>query len=137
MHRVRAGGALATKRIAEALELSFQEAEYQKRNFATAAQSRDIVRAHESSYDRALLEFRQVIENYERSLGVTVARVTLTGGGALFHDLKRQVKDVLRKEVAIAQPFTKAAYPAFMEDLLVQIGPAFTVALGAALRAYD
>lgn len=137
MHRARAGGALATKRIAEALELSFQEAEYQKRNFATAAKSRDIVRAHESSYDRALLEFRQVIENYERSLGVTVALVTLTGGGALFHDLKRQVKDVLRKEVAIAQPFTKAAYPAFMEDLLVQIGPAFTVALGAALRAYD
>lgn len=137
MHRARAGGAVATKRIAEALDLTFDEAEVQKRNLTSAAKARDVVRAHESSYDRALAEFRQVLENYEQSLGVTVPLITVTGGGAMFLDLKRQIKDVLGKEVSLAQPFTKAAYPAFMEDLLAEIGPAFTVALGAALRAYE
>ncbi len=137
MHRVRAGGTLATKRIAEVLELGFSDAEYQKRHVSEAAKQRDVIRAHASSYDRALVEFRQVIDNYEQSLGVTVPTVTITGGGALFFDLKRQVKEVLGKEVVLAQPFSKAAYPAFMEDLLADIGPTFTVALGAALRAYE
>ncbi len=137
MHRARAGGTLATKRIAEALELSFAEAELQKRNFTTASKQRDVIRAHESSYDRALVEFRQVIGTYEQSLGVSIPVVVMTGGGALFPDLKRQVKDVLQKEVVLAQPFAKAAYPAFMEDLLSEIGPAFSVSLGAALRAFE
>jgi type IV pilus assembly protein PilM len=137
MHRVRAGGALATKRIAESLELGFSDAEYQKRHLSEAVKQRDAIRAHASSYDRALVEFRQVIENYEQSLGVTLSTVTLTGGGALFEDIKRQAKDVLAKEVMVAQPFSKVAYPAFMEDLLMSIGPTFTVALGAALRAYE
>ena len=41
---------------------------------------------------------------------------------------------MLSREVALADPFAKVAYPAFMEDILKQVGPSFTVAIGVALR---
>jgi Tfp pilus assembly PilM family ATPase len=39
--------------------------------------------------------------------------------------------------VILANPFSKVAYPAFMEDIMDEIGPSFTVALGAALRSFE
>jgi type IV pilus assembly protein PilM len=138
MHRARGGGAVATRRIADVLEIPFTEAELRKRSWSDAdPAARDIVKAHHSTYDRVFSEFRQVIESYERSLGVTVPVVYLTGGGALFGGIVGQATDVLGREVVMARPFDAVAYPAFMEDLLVTIGPVFSVALGAAVRAYE
>lgn len=138
MHRHRAGGALATKRLAEALESTFDEAELKKRMATTAdAQYRDIERAHRSTYDRALSEFRHVIDDYENNLNIKLSRIYLSGGGALFPGFAAQVGEVLQKDTSLALPFAKVAYPAFMEDLTRSIGPGFTVALGAALRAFD
>jgi type IV pilus assembly protein PilM len=138
MHRIRAGGAVCTKRISEVLEISFEEAEIKKRNATVQDPAyRDIQRAHQSSYERAFVEFRQVIDDYERALGTTISTVYLVGGGALFPDVPGQAKAALQKEVVLALPFSKVAYPAFMDDLLQEIGPEFAVALGAALRAFE
>ncbi|MBY0309940.1 pilus assembly protein PilM [Patescibacteria group bacterium] len=138
MHRHRAGGALVTKRIAEVLESSFDQAELHKRTLSSATPKyRDIERAHRSTYERALGEFRHVIDEYEKSAGVKLSRIYLSGGGALFPDFSSEVGESLQKEMILAAPFAKVAYPAFMEDVTRSIGPAFTVALGAALRAYE
>jgi type IV pilus assembly protein PilM len=138
MHRARAGGALATKRIAGVLEVSFEEAEIAKRaTDATSPKFRDIQRAHQSCYDRAFSEFRQVIDEYEQSINTSIANVYVCGGGAQFPGLHAQLKGILEREVTKANPFTKVAYPAFMEDTLVELGQSFTGALGAALRAFD
>ena len=37
---------------------------------------------------------------------------------------------------AVAAPFNKVAYPAFLEDALKEAGPSFAVAVGAALRQF-
>jgi hypothetical protein len=47
------------------------------------------------------------------------------------------LKDVLGREVQRANPFSKVAYPAFMEDVMKEIGPSFAAALGAALRVFE
>lgn len=138
MHRLRAGGAIATQRIADVLEIDFEAAEELKYHAdPTDARFPDVKRAHHSSYDRAFREFRQVLREYERKTGVEFEQVYLTGGGALFPGTDALLKEAMQKEVVCANPFTKVAYPAFMEDAMRTIGPSFTVALGAALRSFE
>lgn len=136
MHRVRAGGALASKRIAEITQLSYGDAENLKRTIVTTdPRYGDVLKAHQSCYERSFTEFRQVMDEYEQALGAKIGVVYVTGGGALFAPVQTELKDILQKEIVVAEPFSKVAYPAFMEDILRDIGPTFTVALGAALRA--
>lgn len=61
----------------------------------------------------------------------------MSGGAALFPGTDALLKESLRKDIEVANPFTKVAYPAFMEDTMKNIGPSFTVALGAALRNFE
>jgi len=138
MHRVRAGGAIATKRISETLDINFEKAEVLKRSVKeNAVQFRDIQRAHHSCYERPLREFRQVIKEYEQQTGAPVGVIYLSGSGALFPTTKQYASEILQAEVEYLNPFTKVAYPAFMEDMISDLGPTFHVALGAALRVFE
>ncbi len=138
MHRVRAGGVIATKRIASALELPFEEAEIKKRSVKKDdADFREVARLHDSSYDRTWQEFRQVIKEYENNLSIKLDTIYITGGGSIFPTTKILIQDVLRKDVEVVNTFGKVAYPAFMEDIVFELNPTFHVALGAALRMFE
>lgn len=138
MHRVRAGGTIATKRIASTLEKTFEESELLKRTITKEDNLfRDVQRAHHSCYERPLLEFRQVMMEYEEVAGVKFDAVYLAGSGALFPTTKQYLADTLQYEVRFLNPFTKVAYPAFMEDMILELGPTFHVALGAAIRSFE
>jgi type IV pilus assembly protein PilM len=138
MHRIRAGGAVATKNIEQALEVDFETAEQMKYAADRTSDSfAELKRAHDSSYDRAFREFRQVLAEYEEKTGVTLSSVHLSGGGALFPGIDTYLSQAIDRDVVIANPFSKVAYPAFMEDIMDVIGPSFTVALGAALRSFE
>lgn len=138
IHRVRAGGVIATKRIASALDISFEDAELRKRNASNEdAAFQDIKRAHHSVYERSWQEFRQVIRDYEAQSGHTIKNIYLTGGGSLFPTAVLQIQEVIQKDVVHVNAFEKVAYPAFMEDMMAEIAPTFHVALGAALRSFE
>lgn len=139
MYRIRAGGNLATKRIAEMLEVDFDTAEKLKFSVQEAPEEKaaDIKRAHHSSYDRAFREFGQVLREYEQRSGTTFGTVLLSGGGAQFPGMGAHLKESIGREVVLANPFAKVAYPAFMDDNMHAIGPSFSVALGAALRYFE
>lgn len=138
IHRVRAGGAHATESISKQLDLSFEDAENLKRNYTpdhpSAAQ---VMQSVQSVCERPFQEFKRVIDQYETRIGAPVGRVVLTGGGSLFYDMKTFASYMLDHQVEFAEPFDKVAYPAFMEDVLTQLGPVFAPALGAALRAFE
>ena len=138
MYRIRAGGTIATKRIAEALKVDFETAEAMK--YAadkSGPQYAELKRAHNGSYERAFREFHQVLREYEHNTGRKLSSVYLSGGGALFPGIDAQLKDALDRDVVPVNPFAKVAYPAFMEDTLRTIGPSFAVALGAAMRVFE
>jgi type IV pilus assembly protein PilM len=138
MHRVRAGGALVTKKISEALQISFEEAESRKRSILTGDNYyRDMNKAHQAVYERSLMEFRQVIHEYEKKTGESIDSVYIAGNGVLFPAMKQAMADSLQREVQYVNPFAKVAYPAFMEDMITELGPTFHVALGAALRVFE
>lgn len=138
MYRIRAGGAIATKQIAEAFKVDFDEAESIK---CEADKKRpnytELKKVHNSSYGRAFREFAQVIREYEKRTGIVINSVYLTGGGSMFQGLDVQLREVLSKDVVVSSPFSKVAYPAFMEDTMKKIGPSFGVAIGAAMRSFE
>jgi type IV pilus assembly protein PilM len=138
MHRIRAGGAIATNRIASVLNSSFEEAELKKQNIRkTDKEYSDIKRAHDSSYERAFREFAQVLREYEAKNDLKISSVYLSGGGAMFPGIETFVQDILGRQIVRANPYAKVSYPAFMQDTLKEIGPTFAVALGAALRSFE
>jgi type IV pilus assembly protein PilM len=138
MHRVRAGGSIATKRIAGTLGIDFAEAELLKRQFDDGAdEAFEIKRAHHGSYERAFHEYRLVINEYEKSFDKKINTIYLSGGGSLFPGTDALLADALQRDVVRADPFSKVSYPSFMEDMLTEIGPSFCVSLGAAIRMFE
>lgn len=138
IHRVQAGGMHATSAIAKHLSVSFEEAENIKRNYTSNGANADVVKkAITTTFDRAFQEFKRVINQYEVRRGVPITRIVFTGGTVSFHDFSTYCAYQFDREIEITNPFTKVAYPAFMEDTLASIAPVFAVALGAALRPYE
>jgi Tfp pilus assembly PilM family ATPase len=138
MHRIRVGGATATNRIASVLNIGFEDAEIKKREVKkTDAEYADIKRAHDSSFDRAFKELNQVLQEYEEKSKVKIGSVYLSGGATLFPGIELVLRDILHRDVVRTNAFAKVSYPAFMQDTIKEIAPSFTVALGAALRAFE
>ncbi len=138
IHRVFAGGAQATERIAGVLEVPFEEAENLKRNYQpTAPRAADVHKVMSATFERAFQEFKRVIAQHEARTGAPLEKVLLTGGGSSFVDMVKIASYQLDRPVEVVTPFNKVAYPAFLEDTLHEIGPTFAVALGAALRPFS
>lgn len=138
IHRVHAGGAYVTRAIAQNFGVSFEVAENLKRNYVAASvDAPKILTMVQNAYVPALSEFKRVIDQYETRTKKPIGRVAILGGGALFPEMLGIVKYTLNKEVELTNPFTKIAYPAFLEDTLINIAPVFSVALGAALRQFE
>jgi len=137
-HRIFAGGAQATQHIAKTLDISFDEAENQKRNYnAKDANALEIKKAVVTTFERPLQEFKRVLHQFEIHAGEPVARVVITGGAASFVEMKAYAGYMLDRDIEIVNPFEKVAYPAFMEDILLEIAPIFTIAMGGALRTFE
>jgi len=58
----------------------------------------------------------------------------LTGGGAALRGLRELMQSKITTEIRIADPFGKTQAPAFLEKILKEAGPEFSVAVGLALR---
>ncbi len=138
IHRVFAGGSQVTQRIADQLQIKFEDAENQKRNYTQeVSHAQEIKRAVTITFERPLQEFKRVIDQYQIRTGIDVSRIIISGGSSAFVDMKGYIEYLFNKPVEKANPFEKIAYPAFMEDTLKEIAPTFTVALGAALRPFE
>jgi type IV pilus assembly protein PilM len=138
IHRVQVGGSNATAAIAARLNISFSDAEKKKRLYAPEdSNAEEIKKTMAQTFDRVFEEFKRVISQYEMHSGAPIPRIVLTGGASTFYDFLPYAQYHLDHAVERANPFTKVAYPAFLEDTIAEIGPLFSVALGAALRPFE
>jgi len=109
-----------------------------KRNYTDTDPNAVVIKkAVVTTFERPFQEFKRVLEQHEARVGTPVGRIVITGGSASFGDMQTYASYMLDRKVERAQPFSKVAYPAFMEDVLLDIAPTFTVALGAALRGFE
>lgn len=136
-HSVLMSGVELTNAIMQAMSVEFAKAEEMKRTSGLFGIPDDprMQKALISVLERGMHEMQKVIARYEEEEDTKVEKVILSGSGALLNGLPAYTQDMLGRPVTIANPFSKVAYPAFLEDTLKEAGPSFAVAVGAALRA--
>ena len=135
-HTIERGGADISNSISKSLSISFGEAEKMKKEFGLfenpAEKSlADIIRVH---VDYIFSETNSALLGYEKKHNRTISKVIFTGGGALLKGLKEVAVNNFRAEIEMGHPFSKVGAPAFLEKVLLTMGPEFAVALGLALR---
>lgn len=140
-HLVTMGGQQITEHLARSLGWEFEKAERVKRErglVSSTAYSPDendkIKQSLLSTLDRLFSEANKVLLNYGQRYNKSVSRVVLTGGGASLPGLVEVARQSFSVEVDVADPFGRTEAPAFLENVLREIGPGFSVAVGAAMR---
>lgn len=135
MHRVTVGGAEVTKHIAVEKNISFEQAEEFKRFSTTDEEDSTFIKqATTAVLESPLQECKRLLQQFESKTGNTVPHIVSTGGVSATVGVQEYIQELFERQVVIAQPFEKVAYPAFMQDTLTQLGSSFAVSLGAALR---
>jgi type IV pilus assembly protein PilM len=140
-HLVTMGGAQITEVLGRSMSWEFEKAERVKRERGlleskaySAEENERIGSALLSTLSRVFSEVNRVLLSYGQRYNKNVAHVVLTGGGASLPGLAAEAKRSLSAEVEIADPFSRTEAPAFLADVLRDIGPGFAVSAGLALR---
>lgn len=140
-HLVTAGGQGMTENLARSMQWEFEKAERVKRerglteSSAYSADENDRIKTSLlSTLERILSEADRVLLSYGKRYNKDVSHVVLTGGGASLPGLLPFAQQLLHAQVEVANPFGRTEAPAFLDTVLKEIGPGFSVAVGLALR---
>jgi type IV pilus assembly protein PilM len=144
-HIINQGGQEMSLSITRAMNWDFEKAERVKRELgmsitdpATAPAGSlpppSIRTALLSTLGRIIPDTHKVLLSYGKKYQKNVPHIILTGGGATVRDIVPYAQERLGAEVLLAHPFEKVESPAFLVDVLKEVGPEFAVAVGAALR---
>jgi type IV pilus assembly protein PilM len=135
-HMINKASQDITTSLSTGLQITFAEAEENKKRYgvlenAKYPKAKDIII---STLEYIFFEINNVVLNYEKKYNKSVAKVILTGGGAMLPGIMNIAPSKLSTEVVLGNPFTKIEAPAFLEKVLAESGPEFGVAAGLALR---
>ncbi len=135
-HTIDRGGADITNAISKSLSIPFNEAEKMKKEFGlfgnpSEKSLADIIKVH---IDYIFSETNNVLLGYEKKDNQIISKVIFTGGGSLLKGLQEVAVNNFRAQIEIGHPFSKVGAPAFLDKVLLAMGPEFAVALGLALR---
>jgi len=140
-HLINLGGQDLTLAISRALGWNFDRAERVKREQGlliregtSAVQDTQVKEALLSTLGRIFSDVNRVLLSYERKYGRNVSRLVLAGGGSGLLGLPEYASELVSVDVERSDPFDKIQTPAFLEDVLEEVGPEFSVAVGMALR---
>jgi len=135
-HTINRGSQDITNNLSKSLGISFSQAEEIKREFGLTGNpaDRNIAEAMKLIVDYILSESNSVVLNYEKKYNKTISKIILIGGGILLKDFPALAAKNFKSEIVIGDPFNKINTPAFLDNVLKQAGPEFSVAVGLALR---
>ncbi len=134
-HVINRGSQDITLSISKSASILFEDAEKLKiKDGILGTDKNNTSEISSITVDYILSETGRFILNYQRKSNKKVSKVILTGGGALLKGLKEKAQNSFETTVEVADPFSKVAYPAFLDDVLKEAGPEFAVAIGLAIR---
>lgn len=140
-HLLNVGGQQVTETLGRSMSWEFDKAERVKRergfidsSVYSAEENDRIKTALLSTLSRIFSEVNRVLLSYGQRYNKNVASVVLSGGGASLPGIAEVAKQSLNAQVSIADPFARTEAPAFLAEVLREIGPGFSVAVGLALR---
>jgi type IV pilus assembly protein PilM len=140
-HLLNLGAQDMTLSISRSLGWNFERAEHTKRELGLMVRGgsdkegdSQVQEALLSTIGRIFSETNRVLLSYEKKHGRNVSRVILTGGGSGLQGLIEYANEQMDLDVEKSQPFDKVQTPAFLEEVLKEVGPEFAVSVGMALR---
>lgn len=137
-HIMNTGSQDLTMKLSSARGVSVAEAEEEKRKTGITQTSDIEASANPSSiFENILNEAKRVKGAFEKKAGKQVDQFIFTGGGSIVQGLESHAKEILGPSVRLADPFARVESPPFLDDVLKEVGPEFTVAIGVALRKLE
>lgn len=138
-HTINKGSQDITLALSKSGNMGFAQAEEAKRAYGLAAETTDTEEQYTKqssllTIDHIFSETHRMILNYQKRYNRSVATVVLTGGGSAIKGVLGVAKTHLEMNVEVSDPFQKVQAPAFLEAILKEAGPTFTIAVGLALR---
>jgi len=140
-HLINLGSQDMTLAVSRSLGWTFDRAERMKRELglmvregANAEEDTNLQRALLSTLGRIFSDVNRVLLSYEKKYGRNVSRMVLTGGGSGLPNIVEYIAKNVPIDIVLSQPFEKVQAPAFLDDVLAEVGPEFAVAVGVALR---
>ncbi len=136
-HIISRGSQEITIALSRALNISIAKAEKMKRDIGLLGKDEEGKKASEiieSTVSYIFTEANRVLLGYQNKNNKTVSRVVLTGGGVLLKGLSEHAKKWMEAEVVFGDSFSKIETPAFLQAVLTDAGPEFSVSIGLALK---
>lgn len=142
-HIINHGSQDLTLGASRALNITVAQAEERKRRHGLLGEDMPGVAATgqgslkqslELSLTPLVSEIARTAAGWEQQHNQTLSALVLTGGGATLRGLKEFMQDKIQTELRFADPFGKTQAPAFLEGVLKEAGPEFSVSVGLALR---
>jgi type IV pilus assembly protein PilM len=133
-HIVSRGGQDITLSLSRALGISVEEAEKMKRRDGLQGEGHEESAPQTAVLNIIFSETSRTLLSFEHKFGRKVQNVLLSGGGANLAGVTALAQRNFSIPVERADPFKQVEAPAFLEEVLKQVGPEFTVALGIAFR---
>lgn len=127
-----------TNLISRALNLEMKEAEELKGKHGILSPDNASVKgAVMPMIDLILGEINKVSQNFYLQESKKPEKIILAGGSALLPGLTDYFLMSIGIKVEIANPFADIYYPPILNDALKEMGPAYVVAVGAAMRGLE
>lgn len=135
-HIISRGSQDITLSLSKALEIPVSRAEEMKRAVGLSMDptNREVNETASLILDYIFSEAHRVLLSFEKKFNKTVAKVVLTGGGSVMKGFLKSAAIHFQSDVEVGDPFSKTVAPAFLSNVLKEVGPDFAVSVGVALR---
>ncbi len=120
------------KRLAGSLDVSYNKAEEMIK--VKGLNDQKIRSLLEPQIKNLVSESKQVSNNYFKHEKKEVEKIIIAGGAAVMPGLSEYFNENVEKETQVVNPFSDIAYPPLLEDVIKEMGPRYSVAIGLALR---
>lgn len=84
-----------------------------------------------------LKEVEKTSRNFYQMEGKEIQKFIIAGATASMPGFREYCEDFLKKETEIANPFSNIFYPAVLEQTIKKMSPAYSIAVGMALRGFE
>lgn len=138
-HTIDRGQESFASALATGLNISKERAEDLKNEIGLSEQieQQEIVTILEPLLGIIMREIERIVIAYNRENERKIEKVVLSGGGARLRGLIEYVARIFGLEVVIGSSFRRTVYPQFMQPILREVSPHFSVATGLALREIE
>lgn len=136
---INRGSAYLSSSLQKSFELNFTEAEKLKREVGLQREheNQEAFNSINTGMNYIFSEIQNVIFDFEKDYKKPISKIILTGGGSLLPRFKEHVESRFNITTVFADPFSKAASPEFLDEVLKKAGPEFAVAVGLALQGLE